>query len=55
MRPGVGLRGPKVKVKATLAPRLDFPFLEGADTLGPTKENKMATWGKGLEIYTSKS
>ena len=35
----------------TFTPRLNFPFLKGADTLGPTKENKMTTWDKTLEKY----
>ena len=48
---GAGLRGPRVKVKVTFTSRLNFPFLKGADTLGPTKENKMTTWGKTLEKY----
>lgn len=48
MGPGAGLRGPKVKVKVTLAPSLDFPFLEGADTLGPTRKLK---WLHGAKVW----
>ena len=51
MGPSAGLRGPRVKEKETLTPRLDFPSLEGFGYFKAcARENKMATWGKSLEI-----
>lgn len=54
MKPGPGLRGPGVKVKVNLTPRLDFPSMGELVTLGPIKENEMTTWDKSLELHTSK-
>lgn len=52
MRPGAGLRGPSVKVKVILTPRLNFPSMGQLVTLGRIKENEMITWDKSLELHT---
>lgn len=54
MRPGAGLRGPRITVKVTLTPRLDFPSMGELVTLGPIKENEMTTWDTSLELHILK-